>query len=129
MSPDAPQQSNPRREPSWPQPLRRGRQSAAGGPGRESRRNGGLAHLTGRAGNRVRTGDAETPRRLGWLHGAPDESLEPFTHNGLELVPVPVSAAEIEELRGFSNATLWPLVPRRHSGTGVHGSGGTPTFE
>ncbi len=46
---------------------------------------------------------------VGW-HGAADEELEPFRHNGLELVPVPVSALEIQEYyEGFSNATLWPL--------------------
>lgn len=46
---------------------------------------------------------------VGW-HGAPDDELEPFDQNGLELVPVPVSAKEIEEYyEGFSNATLWPL--------------------
>ena len=46
---------------------------------------------------------------VGW-HGAADEELAPFRHNGVELVPVPVSALEIEEYyEGFSNATLWPL--------------------
>jgi trehalose 6-phosphate synthase len=46
---------------------------------------------------------------VGWP-GAPDEALEPFKQNGLELVPVPLSATELEEYyEGFSNATLWPL--------------------
>ncbi len=46
---------------------------------------------------------------VGW-HGAPDEELTPFEHNGIELVPVPVSSTEVEEYyEGFSNATLWPL--------------------
>ena len=46
---------------------------------------------------------------LGW-HGAADETLEPFEESGLQLVPVPLSAAEVEEYyEGFSNATLWPL--------------------
>ena len=46
---------------------------------------------------------------VGW-HGAPDEELAPFSHNGLALVPVPISALELEEYyEGFSNATLWPL--------------------
>ncbi len=46
---------------------------------------------------------------VGW-HGAPDETLEPFSNSGLELVPVPLSAQEVEEYyEGFSNATLWPL--------------------
>ena len=47
---------------------------------------------------------------VGW-HGAPDEELEPFESDGMELVPVPLSASEDVELyyEGFSNATLWPL--------------------
>lgn len=46
---------------------------------------------------------------IGW-HGAPDETLEPFDDDGLHLVPVPLSAQEVEEYyEGFSNATLWPL--------------------
>ena len=46
---------------------------------------------------------------VGW-HGAADEQLEPFENEGLQLVPVPLSATELEEYyEGFSNATLWPL--------------------
>ncbi|EFQ82502.1 putative alpha,alpha-trehalose-phosphate synthase (UDP-forming) [Aeromicrobium marinum DSM 15272] len=46
---------------------------------------------------------------LGW-HGAPDEQMEPFTHAGLDLVPVPLSETEVVEYyEGFSNGTLWPL--------------------
>ncbi len=46
---------------------------------------------------------------VGW-HGAADEVLEPFRNDGLELVPVPLSEAEIADYyEGFSNATLWPL--------------------
>src|SRR4028118_2256177 len=46
---------------------------------------------------------------IGW-HGSPDETLEPFEDAGLSLVPVPLSAQEVEEYyEGFSNATLWPL--------------------
>jgi len=46
---------------------------------------------------------------IGW-HGAADEKLEPFEDDGLALVPVQVSATEVEEYyEGFSNATLWPL--------------------
>jgi len=46
---------------------------------------------------------------VGW-HGAPDEELAPFENGGLKLVPVPLSASELEEYyEGFSNATLWPL--------------------
>ncbi|PZG29202.1 trehalose-6-phosphate synthase [Spongiactinospora gelatinilytica] len=46
---------------------------------------------------------------LGW-HGAPDENLDPFEHDGMHLIPVPLSSAEVElYYEGFSNATLWPL--------------------
>ena len=46
---------------------------------------------------------------VGWP-GAPDEQLEPFVHQGLQLVPVPLSADEVADYyEGFSNATLWPL--------------------
>ena len=46
---------------------------------------------------------------LGWL-GAPDEELEPFEQDGMSLIPVPLSAEEVElYYEGFSNATLWPL--------------------
>ena len=46
---------------------------------------------------------------VGWP-GSPEEELEPFTNEGLELVPVPLSTTEVEEYyEGFSNATLWPI--------------------
>jgi trehalose 6-phosphate synthase len=46
---------------------------------------------------------------VGWP-GAPGEELDPFVENGLQLVPVTLSARELEEYyEGFSNATLWPL--------------------
>ncbi len=46
---------------------------------------------------------------IGWS-GAADDELEPFVDDGLSLVPVTLSAAEIEDFyEGFSNATLWPL--------------------
>lgn len=46
---------------------------------------------------------------IGW-NGAPDESLDPFEDNGLSLVPLALSADEVEEYyEGFSNGTLWPL--------------------
>ncbi len=46
---------------------------------------------------------------VGW-HGSPEETLEPFDNAGLSLVPVALSAQEVEEYyEGFSNATLWPL--------------------
>jgi len=46
---------------------------------------------------------------IGW-HGAPDEELDPFDHDGYRIVPIPLSQQEFEEYyEGFSNATLWPL--------------------
>ena len=47
---------------------------------------------------------------IGWT-GAADEEVEPFTDDdGLHLVPVSLSAEEVElYYEGFSNATLWPL--------------------
>jgi trehalose 6-phosphate synthase len=46
---------------------------------------------------------------VGW-HGAPDETLEPFHHENMDLIPVPLSSEEVElYYEGFSNSTLWPL--------------------
>ena len=46
---------------------------------------------------------------IGWP-GGDETDLEPFTEDGLRLVPVALSAQEIEEFyEGFSNGTLWPL--------------------
>ena len=46
---------------------------------------------------------------VGWP-GSPDDDIEPFTHNDLQLEPVHLSAEDIElYYEGFSNATLWPL--------------------
>jgi trehalose 6-phosphate synthase len=46
---------------------------------------------------------------IGW-HGAADEVLEPFDHDNMRLVPVELSADDVElYYEGFSNATLWPL--------------------
>ena len=46
---------------------------------------------------------------IGWP-GAADDDLEPFVEDGLQLVPVHLSAQEVEEFyEGFSNGTLWPL--------------------
>src|SRR3954464_11298369 len=44
-------------------------------------------------------------RGVGW-DGGPDGPEEPLTENDMHLVPVPLSAEEIEEFyEGFSNAT------------------------
>ncbi|WP_460304479.1 alpha,alpha-trehalose-phosphate synthase (UDP-forming) [Actinocorallia aurea] len=46
---------------------------------------------------------------IGWT-GAADEEAEAFTEDGLRLVPVPLTAEDVElYYEGFSNATLWPL--------------------
>ncbi|GAA1999938.1 hypothetical protein GCM10009755_04540 [Brevibacterium samyangense] len=46
---------------------------------------------------------------IGWA-GTPDEDIDPFDIDGMHLVPLRLSADEIElYYEGFSNATLWPL--------------------
>jgi trehalose 6-phosphate synthase len=46
---------------------------------------------------------------VGWV-GAPDEEVEPFDHDGIRIVPVALSARDVQEYyEGFSNDTLWPL--------------------
>lgn len=46
---------------------------------------------------------------VGWS-GNPDETHRPFSIEGINLYPVPLSSEEVERYyEGFSNATLWPL--------------------
>ncbi|MGR2751419.1 bifunctional alpha,alpha-trehalose-phosphate synthase (UDP-forming)/trehalose-phosphatase [Agromyces arachidis] len=46
---------------------------------------------------------------VGWA-GVADREFDPFEHDGISIVPVPLSADEVEEYyEGFSNDTLWPL--------------------
>jgi trehalose 6-phosphate synthase len=46
---------------------------------------------------------------VGW-DGGPDGPDDPFDQDDMRLVPVPLTAEEIEKFyEGFSNATLWPL--------------------
>ena len=46
---------------------------------------------------------------VGW-DGGPDGPDDVFEQDGITLVPVPLTAEEIEEYyEGFSNDTLWPL--------------------
>jgi trehalose 6-phosphate synthase len=46
---------------------------------------------------------------IGWSGGIDTED-QPFVEDGLSLIPVPLTADEIEEFyEGFSNSTLWPL--------------------
>ena len=47
---------------------------------------------------------------IGWPGSADEDEFEPFIEDGLSLVPVSLSAQEVEEFyEGFSNGTLWPL--------------------
>lgn len=46
---------------------------------------------------------------IGWPGGT-EQDLEPFEDDGLKLVPVSLTAEEVEEFyEGLSNATLWPI--------------------
>lgn len=46
---------------------------------------------------------------VGWA-GQPDLGLEPFETGGIHIIPVDLSADEVEDYyEGFSNDTLWPL--------------------
>ncbi len=46
---------------------------------------------------------------VGWA-GQPDLDLQPFDHDGIRNVPVPLTDEELETYyEGFSNDTLWPL--------------------
>ncbi|MCM3779076.1 alpha,alpha-trehalose-phosphate synthase (UDP-forming) [Microbacterium hydrocarbonoxydans] len=46
---------------------------------------------------------------VGWP-GQPDTELEPFEINGIDLVPVSLSADEVADYyEGFANDTIWPL--------------------
>lgn len=46
---------------------------------------------------------------VGWP-GQADVTLEPFEINGIDLVPVTLSAEDVEDYyEGFSNDTIWPL--------------------
>ncbi|WP_139977578.1 alpha,alpha-trehalose-phosphate synthase (UDP-forming) [Nocardioides litoris] len=50
---------------------------------------------------------------IGWPGGSAgdgDEALEPFTDDGLHLVPIGLTAEEVERFyEGFSNGTIWPI--------------------
>jgi len=46
---------------------------------------------------------------VGWS-GAAGDAPEPFESGGMQLIPVPLSAEEVDRYyEGFSNASLWPL--------------------
>lgn len=46
---------------------------------------------------------------VGWA-GVADREFDPFDHDGISIIPVPLSEQELEDYyEGFSNDTLWPL--------------------
>jgi alpha,alpha-trehalose-phosphate synthase [UDP-forming] len=46
---------------------------------------------------------------IGWA-GTAEAATEPFLHDGLSAVPVPISPDEVRDYyEGFANSTLWPL--------------------
>ncbi|MDQ1128309.1 trehalose-6-phosphate synthase [Microbacterium sp. SORGH_AS_0888] len=46
---------------------------------------------------------------VGWA-GKPDLELEPFDNDGMHLVPITLTADDVEQYyEGFSNDTIWPL--------------------
>lgn len=46
---------------------------------------------------------------IGWP-GVPDQTMEPFTVDGIDQVPVALSAEEVTDYyEGFCNGTVWPL--------------------
>jgi trehalose 6-phosphate synthase len=46
---------------------------------------------------------------IGWA-GIADATFEPFVVDGIDIIPIPLSASEVEDYyEGFSNDTLWPL--------------------
>lgn len=46
---------------------------------------------------------------VGWS-GVADQELEPFEHDGIEHVAIPLTSADVSEhYLGFSNKTVWPL--------------------
>jgi trehalose 6-phosphate synthase len=46
---------------------------------------------------------------IGWA-GQPDLEFEPFESDGIKIVPIPLSASDIENYyEGFSNDSIWPL--------------------
>jgi len=56
--------------------------------------------------------NAQAGAWIGWPGDVSEstDELEAFQHEGMTLVPVPITSTEYEEYyEGFSNATLWPL--------------------
>jgi trehalose 6-phosphate synthase len=56
---------------------------------------------------------------IGWS-GAADETIEPFDHDGIQLIPLTLRREEVADYYlGFSNETIWPL---------FHGAIRTPAY-
>lgn len=46
---------------------------------------------------------------VGWT-GSPDETMDPFAADGIEMEPIPLTTSELRRYyEGFCNATIWPL--------------------
>lgn len=57
---------------------------------------------------------------VGWA-GQPDAEFEPFENDGITIVPVPLTASDVENYyEGFSNDTLWPLYHDVIASPGYH---------
>ncbi len=57
---------------------------------------------------------------VGWA-GQPDAEFEPFENDGITIVPVPLTAEDVENYyEGFSNDTLWPLYHDVIASPGYH---------
>ncbi len=57
---------------------------------------------------------------VGWA-GQPELEYEPFVNDGIHIIPVPLTAADIENFyEGFSNDTLWPLYHDVIASPGYH---------
>ena len=57
---------------------------------------------------------------VGWA-GQADVELDPFENDGIRIIPVPLSADDLENYyEGFSNDTLWPLYHDVISAPGYH---------
>ena len=57
---------------------------------------------------------------VGWV-GQPDAEFAPFDTDGIRIVPVPLTADEVENYyEGFSNDTLWPLYHDVIAAPGYH---------
>ncbi len=76
------------------------------GPGGETRWKGSPGGLVTALEPVMRAADGAW---IGWT-GVADREFDPFEHDGISIIPVPLSAQELEEYyEGFSNDTLWPL--------------------